>query len=400
MTSTSERANGLIAQLVALGLRVQGLPPLLDALCAGLWAAGVPLLRVQLAMPARHPLFDAEAATWRRGDGVELRSFAHGGRDQEPFRSSAFAHMLATGTTTLRRNLADPAAIDFPMLHEVRALGATDYYARLVGFGPREDEGGAVILRGMVISFSGDAPSGFAAAELALIERVLPAFALACYRVQLQRGTVALTRSYLGADAAARVLRGETQRGAVVAIEAALLIADLRGFTALADRLDGGTLVAALNVYLDPVGAAVEVQGGQILKFMGDGVLAVFAIAESQAPEVVCSRALAAGEAALAAVATLNAARAAAGEEVLALDVALHVGRVMYGNVGARERLDFTVIGPAVNEVARIEPLCAALGSNLLMSAAFAARCGRPVRSLGTHAMRGLAQKQELFALA
>src|SRR5262249_44741484 len=152
MTSSSERADGLIAELVALGLRVDSVPPLLEAACAGLRAAGVALLRVQLAMPARHALFDAEAATWRRGSGVDLVAFPHGGRDQEPFRSSAFAHMMATGTTTLRRSLVDPAGIDFPLLHEVRALGATDYYARLLGFGAAR--GDAAVLRGMVISFS------------------------------------------------------------------------------------------------------------------------------------------------------------------------------------------------------------------------------------------------------
>jgi adenylate cyclase len=196
------------------------------------------------------------------------------------------------------------------------------------------------------------------------------------------------------------VLSGETNRGAVVAIEAALLVADLRGFTALADRLDGVRLVAALNDYLEQVGAAVEAQGGQILKFLGDGVLATFAIDDGADAGTVCARALAAGEASVAAVAALNAARGRAGEPTLALDVALHVGKVMYGNVGARERLDFTVIGPAVNECARIELLCAPLGVNLLMSAAFAARCGRALRSLGAHAMRGVAAPQELFALA
>jgi adenylate cyclase len=403
MSPTSDRdsADRLIAQIVTLGLRADSLPPLVEGLCEGLLAAGVTLLRAQAAMPARHALFDAQSATWRRGGGIELRSFAHGGRDQEPFRSSAFAHMLATGTLILRRSLADPETIDFPMLHELRAAGATDYYARLVGFGrdPANPEA-ATILRGMVISFSVDAPGGFTEADLALIERVLPAFALACFRVQLQHGTIALAGAYLGADAARRVLSGETQRGAVVAIEAALLVADLRGFTALADRIADTELVAALNDYLELIGAAVETQGGQILKFLGDGALATFAIGDAGDHDAVCARALAAGEAALAAVAARNQAREAAGEPALALDVALHVGRVMYGNVGARERLDFTVIGPAVNTVARIEPLCATLGSDLLMSAAFAARCGRPVRSLGAHAMRGLAMPQELFALA
>jgi adenylate cyclase len=394
MTSTNQGADGLIAQLTALGLRAEGLPPLIDGLCEGLRAMDIAVVRAHAGLPARHPLFDAEGATWRRDAGARPEAYAHGNRDHEPFRTSPFAHMLAARIFTLRRRLIGPAPrLDFPILHELRAAGATDYYARLIGFGESS------LVRGMTVSLAIDAADGFADADLARIEHILPAFALACYRVQVERAAASLAVAYLGADAGARVLRGETNRGAVVAIEAALLVADLRGFTALADRIEGTALVAALNAYLEHVGAAVEAQGGQILKFLGDGVLATFAIDGADAG-AVCARALAAGEAAVAAVAALNATRDRAGEPTLALDVALHVGKVMYGNVGARERLDFTVIGPAVNECARIELLCAPLGVNLLMSAAFAVQCGRLVRSLGCHAMRGLAAPQELFALA
>jgi adenylate cyclase len=394
-THSPDAIDGLIAQLVALGLCADALPPLVGALASGLRNAGVPLQRVQLAMPARHALFDAQTVTWRHGAGMVLRSFAHGGRDQEPFRSSPIAYMMDTGTTTLHCRLDGDAALPFPVLHDLREGGATDYYARLVGFGA-----GAPMLRGVNVSFASAAPEGFAAGALAAIERALPAFALACYRVQQLLGTLALARSYLGGDAAARVLSGGTRRGDVVAIDAALLIADLRGFTALADSMAGEPLVATLNDYLEPIGVAVEDHGGQILKFLGDGMLAIFAIAAPDDGAAVCARALAAAQAALAAVEALNAGRRATGAPLLALDVALHVGRVMYGNIGARERLDFTVIGPAVNEVARLEPLCATLGTPLLMSGAFAARCGGTLRSLGAHAMRGVAAPQELFTLA
>jgi adenylate cyclase len=394
MTPANRGADGLIAQLVALGLRADGLPPLVDALCEGLRALDIAVVRAHAGLPARHPLFDAEGATWRRDAGAAPEAYAHGNRENEPFRTSPFAHMLAGGIFTLRRRLTGPVPqLDFPILHELRAAGATDYYARLIGFGESS------LVRGMTVSLTIDAAGGFADADLALIESVLPAFALACDRIQVERAAASLAGAYLGADAGSRVLRGETNRGAVVAIEAALLVADLRGFTALADRLDGARLVAALNDYLEQVGAAVEAQGGQILKFLGDGVLATFAI-DGADTGAGCARALAAGEASIASVAARYAVRERTGEPTLALDVALHVGRVMYGNVGARERLDFTVIGPAVNECARIELLCAPLGANLLMSAAFAAQCGRSVRSLGCHAMRGLAVPRELFALA
>jgi adenylate cyclase len=195
-----------------------------------------------------------------------------------------------------------------------------------------------------------------------------------------------------------RILGGQVRQGTAQQLSAAIMIADLRGFTGVADRTPAERLVAGLNEHLGAVVEAVERHSGQVLKFLGDGLLAVFSLAARPA-EAACADALAAAQEALAANAAVNARRATTGEPPLALDIALHLGDVMYGNVGSVRRLDFTVIGPAVNEASRIEALCEPLGCHLLTSAAFARACPRSLRSQGRHALRGVARPQELFTL-
>ncbi|MGH6919445.1 MAG: adenylate/guanylate cyclase domain-containing protein, partial [Geminicoccaceae bacterium] len=222
--------------------------------------------------------------------------------------------------------------------------------------------------------------------------------ALAVYRIALLQVAVDLLDAYVGPEPGRRILGGQVRQGTAQQLSAAIVIADLRGFTRVADRTPAERLLAGLNEHLGAAVGAVEQHGGQVLKFLGDGLLAVFALEERSA-ETACADALAAAEAALAANAAINGRRAAVGEPSLELDVALHLGAVMYGNVGSSRRLDFTVIGPAVNEASRIEALCEPLGCHVLMSAAFAGACPRALRSLGRHTLRGVASPQELFTL-
>ena len=196
------------------------------------------------------------------------------------------------------------------------------------------------------------------------------------------------------------MLAGEVRRGTGRAIEAAILLADLRGFTSLAGREPPARVVAWLDQHLEAVGEAVAAQDGEVLKFLGDGLLAVFPADETATSDDACRRALAAAEQALAATTALNAERRDKGEPELAMDVVLHYGEVVYGNVGAARRLDFTVIGPTVNEASRIEALCAELGQHLLLSAPFATRCGRATTSLGRFVLRGCPGETEVVALA
>ena len=251
----------------------------------------------------------------------------------------------------------------------------------------------------MVTSWTSDLPGGFDDADIALIDGLLATLALAVYRIALLQVAVDLLDAYVGAEPGRRILGGQIRQGTAQQLSAAIVIADLRGFTAVADRTPAERLVAGLNEHLGAVVEAVEQHGGQVLKFLGDGLMAVFSL-EMRPAEAACADALAAAEAALAANAAINGRREAAGEPLLALDIALHLGAVMYGNVGSARRLDFTVIGPAVNEASRIEALCEPLGCHVLTSAAFAEACPRPLRSLGHHTLRGVASPQELFTLA
>ncbi|HTE80843.1 MAG TPA: adenylate/guanylate cyclase domain-containing protein, partial [Reyranella sp.] len=211
-----------------------------------------------------------------------------------------------------------------------------------------------------------------------------------------------LLEAYLGTDPASRVLAGTVQRGEVHEVEAVLFYADLRDFTALADTLPGRELIALLDDCFDCMVRPMTRRGGEVLKFLGDGLLAIFRT-DDRRRAATCAAALAAASDALDLMDLLAARRREAGQPTPGLDIALHVGTVQYGNVGTEARLDFTVIGPAVNEAARIELLCKALGHPLLVSQAFAEAAERSrdhLVSVGCHRLRGVSKESELFALA
>jgi adenylate cyclase len=233
---------------------------------------------------------------------------------------------------------------------------------------------------------------------MAVIGDVAPALALAAYRIGLGRIATRTLAAYVGERTARRVLTGTIRRGDGQAITAAVLLADLRGFTALADREDSRFVVGWLNEHFEAMGEPVHEHGGEILKFLGDGILAIFAA--ERGASAACASALDAAAEALKRTSTLNRRRAGSGGPVLRLHIALHYGEVFYGNVGTAGRLDFTVIGRAVNEASRIEELCETVGRSLLISVAFARNCPdeRSIIGLGRRAMRTIGER-ELFTL-
>jgi adenylate cyclase len=237
---------------------------------------------------------------------------------------------------------------------------------------------------------------------MALMQATLPALSLA---MKADAGHViasSLLGAYLGEDAGRRVHHGAVQRGSVSSIHAALWYADIRGFTAASDAAPGPAIIDLLNEIFETLTASLRSRGGQVLKFVGDALLATFAFDETDI-ETTCRRALDAAIEAMAELDALNAARAAKGLRPVSVDIALHCGEVLYGNVGATDRLDFTVIGPAVNEVARIEALCEPLDRNVLASAEFVAALNggdERLEALGRHALRGVRGTKEIFGLA
>jgi adenylate cyclase len=266
------------------------------------------------------------------------------------------------------------------------AAGATDYLLSALDLGTEH---------GAWISFASAHPGGFTEHQLGMLTGLTPLLALHVRLVAAHFATRSLLEVYLGGNAARRVLNGEFRRGTGTELDAALWFCDMRGFTSLSDRLPARAVVSVLDRYFEHVATPLEEHGGEILKYIGDATLAVFPIGEDGAG-AACRRALAAGEAVLARI----GAWAAGEPEPIAVGVALHTGRVLYGNIGGRARLDFTVIGASVNEVCRVEAMCKTLGEPLLMTAAFASAVGDDdTVSLGHHALRGVAQPQEIHTL-
>ncbi|HEY8013341.1 MAG TPA: adenylate/guanylate cyclase domain-containing protein, partial [Dongiaceae bacterium] len=204
---------------------------------------------------------------------------------------------------------------------------------------------------------------------------------------------------YLGPTIGQRILQGEVRRGHGERLRAVLMAIDLRGFTSLSDRLPPDELISLLDAYFDAAAAAIGRYGGEVLKFVGDGVLAIFPAAEGEERQMVAA-ALAAGEAILERLASENVARSAAGQPLIRIGIGLHLGEVFYGNVGAADRLDFTAIGPAVNLACRLEGLTKRMGRPLILSKDFAGFCDRKLLSLGFQPVKGLGEPEEVFALA
>jgi adenylate cyclase len=308
------------------------------------------------------------------------------------WRRSAHYAMLQTGASLVRRRLDADTKDEFSLLLDWRAAGLTDYVAIISRFAA---EGVIGEMDGFYSSWATRSPGGFSDGEIAALERLVPYLALAIKSVSLARMTGTLMETYLGRDAGQRVLGGRILRGVADRIETVLWFSDLRGFTRITDTAPE-EVIPLLNDYADVIVSAIHEHGGDVLKLMGDGTLAIFT-AEDRAH--ACTAALSAAIAARKSIAALNQRRLAEGHPATDIYLGLHVGDVFYGNIGSRERLDFTVIGPAVNEVSRIAAMCRSVDQPVLMSAAFAdVGTVKPyVISVGRYALRGVSQPQELF---
>lgn len=387
---------GLIDWVLVQAARRDDMVALLDGLAPRLAEAGAPVWRLSVGMSTIDPLLRGQTLTVWRDRAPSMDAATHGAEGEASFRKSPIFHARSHGRLAHRWRLADGDTDGLPLLETLRAEGGTDYLLRLVPFG--EDNS---VVEGAAFAFAADAPGGFDDRQIAVFDALMPALGLAAKCSSVARTASAALGVYLGPRTSQRVLGGEIRRGHGQTISAAVLIADLRGFTALASRLDPLGVVRLLDEHFELIGGAVERADGEVLKFLGDGLLAIFPFGDDPASgTAACDRALAAAEQALAATGALNAGRFARGEPGLVLDIALNAGEVVYGNVGAARRLDFTVIGSAVNEAARMEHLCETLDRNLLLSEPFAKLCSRPTIDIGAVALRGLDGERRLRALA
>ncbi len=405
--------EGLFTQLSAwlaqAGLADTPETEIVSAFCDRCVAAGIPLARAHLAIDTLHPIHEGRLFRWGYGPSespvheygrtslqvldvnspVSLDTQATG-----IWLRSPFYHMLQTGASLIRRRLNADTKDDFSMLADWLAAGMTDYLAITTRFAA---EGVIGEMDAVYSSWGTRAPDGFSDSQIATLEHLVPHLALAVKSVSLARMTRTLMQTYLGRDAGQRVLRGRIVRGIAERIDAVVWFSDLRGFTRITDTTPE-QVIPLLNDYADVIVSAIHEHGGDVLKLIGDGTLAIFT-AEDRAH--ACTAALSAAIAAREGIGVLNNHREANGKPITDMYLGLHVGEVFYGNVGSRERLDFTVIGPAVNEVSRIAAMCRSVDQPVLTSAAFAKVCDvkHPLVSVGRYALRGISHSQELFTL-
>ncbi|MAC80421.1 MAG: guanylate cyclase [Rhodobacteraceae bacterium] len=368
--------------------------------CDALTEQSVPLLRLHVAQRALHPEIGGLGLIWWREGTVVEESYPRSNPDEQ-WQVSPLFYMLQNRMLSYRERLSDGPS-RFTYLNDMRRMGATDYYARTLpferidpdrAFDPQQPPEGAQL------TFTTDAAGGFTDTHLEVIDRTLPVLGVVLKAAAHRRMAYDLLAVYLGRDAGQRVISGEIQRGSSTEITAAIMIFDLEDFTSLSERIDGKVLVDLLNDYFGVVVKVIEQAGGHVLKFVGDGLLAMFDFpTESEAADA----ALAAAHMLIDEMAAKMAARTAAGLPVTTYTLALHAGDLLYGNIGGDRRLDFTVIGPSVNLTARLSGMHRSLGRRVIVSDRVrdAARARRgDLVSLGRYMLRGAADPMELFTI-
>jgi adenylate cyclase len=363
---------------------------LVDGLAAQLLRAGAPLWRLRLGFFTIHPQVAAWAYVWKRGETTQVERYPHGVRQSAAFIGSPAQRMMDSGAP-VRYRLDALAGADHRLLHELAAEGGTDYLLLPLRFSDGSRN---------VFAVATDIARGFGAHDLANFEQLSHALGAALEAAATHRIAETLLDTYVGHRSGRRILSGQIQRGASDVIEAAIWYADLRDFTALSETLPSARLIEMLNAYFELVAQAVTPRGGEILRFMGDAMLILFPADQKGQLGAACAAAMDAALDAFSRAETINQRRRLEGCPEIRFGVGLNAGQVVYGNVGAPDRLDFTVIGPAVNRAARLESMTKDLGVPLLMTGTFAAALGRPARSLGAHRMRGLEEPVEVFVLA
>jgi len=363
-------------------------PAVMKELCLRLVAAGMPLARGSIHVRTLHPQVYGLGFYWHCGlDDIEIFYARHGVRDSDMYQQTPLRLIFDEGVSEVRQSLEQPdETFAFERFVELKAEGLTDYLAFPLNFSDGKSH---------ATTWSTDRPGGFKDEEVDNLRKVLPIFSLLIEIHLNRRIAINLLNTYVGHQAGERILSGQITRGAGETIPAAIWFSDLRGFTKLSETRERDELLDLLNQSFDCLATPVTERGGEILKFIGDAVLAIFPLEEERA----CQLALEAAIEAQKGLDLLNQSRVDIGAPPLSAGIALHVGEVMYGNIGSAERLDFTVIGPAVNLASRVEGLCKTLGQSILLSDQFADRCTTrsSLRSLGRHSLRGIALEVELF---
>ncbi len=398
---TPSALDTLLGWLVRRGLEGAEESGLIRDLCERCNAAGLVISRAFMFIDTLHPVHEGRIFRWRADSTDEPAVVDYGRSDQgeaaQSWQRSPFYALLQSGGEELRRRIGFGEAPDFPIVQEVKDAGHTDYIAFVHRFAPDARIGE---MDCVYSAWSTRAPGGFGEDDVAALRRLVPALGLAVKSAALARIAGTLVEVYLGRDAGRRVLEGRIQRGVADGIEAALWFSDLRSYTAITDTASPSEIIPLLNDYAEVVITAIHEAGGDVLKLIGDGTLAVF---RADTPAEACRRALKAEKILRTRMRELNERRRAEERPITTAYIGLHIGDVFYGNIGSLERLDFTVVGPAVNETSRIASMCRSVDRPLLVSSAFAAALTQDERatlvSVGRFALRGVGRAQDLFTI-
>jgi len=359
--------------------------------CERLVDCGLPLSRVGVFVRTLHPNMLGRHFVWRADGSVTMGAMPHGDQDEDYFLSSPLAIVFEQGLE-VRKRLLDAGAGNVPFFAEMKDGGATDYIAL-----PLLMSDGTI----HAVSWITQHSEGFAEAQLADLRLVMPSLTRMIEVWLLRRTAAGLLDNYVGARAGARILAGQIRRGHTESMHAAIWLSDLRGFTPLSDRLPPEAVVEVLNTYFDCQVPAILNHGGEVLKFMGDGLLAVFPISDKEGDsETVCRRVLEAARECRKSVAAMTYSHQGETLANFRFGLALHIGKVLYGNIGGGDRLDFTCIGPAVNLAARIEKIAGRLNRTVLASTAFASQADAGWTDLGLFSVAGFAAAERVYGLA
>jgi adenylate cyclase len=385
----TSRLQDLIEWLMDGARSAPSPPAFLKETCERLAALGIPLWRVGAFVRTLHPDVFGRSFIWREGGEVTVNTATFDLPDSPEFKNSPLA-ILYAGGHEVRYRLDDPESRRFPFFDDMRSEGVTDYIALPLFFMDGTTHASSWTTR---------ASGGFTDEQLAALRSIVPPFARVGEIFAMRRTAAALLDTYVGNRAGERILAGQIRRGHAEAMQAAIWLSDLRGFTSLSDRLVPETVVDILNQYFDCQVPVIREHGGEILKFMGDGLLAVFPIAKDGGNlGEVCGRVL---QASRKARSNVDAMHYPSGNVVerFRFGVALHIGGILFGNIGGMSRLDFTCIGPAVNLAARLEKIAGRLHRTVVASAAFAGACHNDWVDLGEFPIAGFSQAQRVFGL-
>ncbi len=371
-------------------------------LCNRMAAVGIPIARARLVWPTLHPLFQAETVSWDRGVEASLEQFEHQDKQSDAWVLSPLAYLVENRLDTIRRELDGPnELLDFPILKELKEQGYTDYLllgTRLEGKGlSKGKEGGS---NGVMVTWSSDKPGGFSEEDLWSLQKIQKRLAVACKTIIQSRVSNNITETYLGARAGTNVMDGQIRRGDGQTIDAVVWYSDLRNSTSLAESMKPDDYFSLLNTFFMSTAQPVDDHGGEILDFIGDAVLGIFPFDGEAGKCKAASSANYAIETALKTAEESNLRRLDEGVEQFKYGIGLNVGEVMFGNIGIPSRLAFSVIGPTVNQAARIENMTKLLQQPVLADSGFANLSSENWKSMGEHKLDGVLEPLELFAYA